>query len=196
MLEQVKELRAKTGAGMMDCKRALEEACGDTAKAEDILRIAGHTRLKSSAGRDSNEGGIGSYVHHDRKVAAMVEVSCETDFAARSEVFERLLKDLSMHIAASKPKYLDIASVPEEEAQRERSIFEQQAQGPIRIQQGIIEGKMKKFYSTICLLEQPFVMDGKKKVQDIVAETALAVRENVKVRGFSYRVLGEEPVNA
>lgn len=185
--DQVKELRERTGIGMMECKKALEEAAGDTDKAIEILRKKGHARAKDKADRAANEGLIGTYVHMTGKIGVMVEVNCETDFVARNEEFKDLVKAIALHIAAANPKYVTPADVPAEILEQERAIVREQfkdSQKPAEIVEKIVAGKLTKFYEETCLLEQPFIKDDKMKVKDLVAQFVAKFKENTKVGRF------------
>jgi elongation factor Ts len=184
----VKELREKTGAGMMDCKKALTESGGDFGKAEDFLRTKGLASAAKKAGRLASEGAVGSYVHMGGKIGVLVEVNSETDFVARTEPFQALVKDIAMHIAASAPQYVRREEVPADVIAKEMEIAKAQAREqkkPEAIIEKIAQGKVDKFFKEVCLLEQPFVKDDKKSVQ------VGRIGENVQIRRFSRFVLGE-----
>lgn len=188
-------LRSRTGAGMMDCKRALEETAGDMDKAVEFLRKKGIARAEKRVGRVVREGLVGSYVHFNGKVAVLVEVDCETDFVARTDEFQQLVRDLAMHIASAKPIAVTTDQVPEDIVARERAIFEAQVAEsgkPEHVRARIVDGKMKKYYKENVLLEQAFVRDDKKTVSDLVTEVSGKVGENVVVRRFVRYELGEE----
>jgi elongation factor Ts len=190
----VKELREKTGAGMMDCKKALTEAGGDFGKAEDFLRTKGLASAAKKAGRLASEGAVGSYVHMGGKIGVLVEVNSETDFVARTEPFQALVKDIAMHIAASAPQYVRREEVPAEVVAKEMEIGRAQAREqkkPEAIIEKIAQGKVDKFFKEVCLLEQPFVKDDKKSVQEMMNEQVGRIGENVQIRRFSRFVLGE-----
>ncbi len=190
----VQELREKTGAGMMDCKRALADCGGDPAKAEETLRKKGLAAAQKKAGRVAAEGAVGSYVHLGGKIGVLVEVNCETDFVARNEAFQQLVKDLAMHVAAMAPLYVRREEVPPEVVQKEMDIARGQAREqkkPEAIVEKIATGKVEKFYEQSCLLEQPFVKDDKKKVQDVLNEAVAKMGENLQVRRFARFVCGE-----
>ena len=194
--EQVKELRERTGAGMMDCKRALQEADGDLAKAEEILRTRGLASAAGRATRSANQGVVESYIHFNNNVGSLVEVNCETDFVANTDEFKQLAKDLALHIASpSAPRYLTREDVPESVLRAERQIFEAQARElgkPDNVIPNIVEGKMKAFYEQTVLLDQPFVRDDSKTIKDLLDEVGVKVREKVVVRRFARYRLGEE----
>jgi elongation factor Ts len=190
----VKELREKTGAGMMDCKKALTEAGGDFGKAEEVLRKKGLASAAKKAGRIASEGAVGSYVHMGGKIGVLVEVNCETDFVARNEAFQNLVKDVAMQIAASAPQWVRREEVPAEVAAKELEIAKAQAREqkkPEAIVEKIAQGKVDKFYKEVCLLEQPFVKDDKKSVQEMITEQVAKIGENIQVRRFARFVLGE-----
>jgi elongation factor Ts len=189
----VAELRARTGAGMMDCKRALEETGGDLEKAVDLLRQRGAAKADKRAGREATEGVIGSYVHHDGGLGVLVELNCETDFVARTEDFKTLAKELAVHIAAMKPLAVRIEDLPPEVVQREQRVYESQVaeqKKPEPIRAKIVAGMMKKFYEDNVLLEQKFVKDQTKTLGDMVKELAAKTGENVTVRRFVRFELG------
>lgn len=193
--EVVKELREKTGAGVMDCKKALAETKGDIEKAIDCLRQKGLSIAAKKSGRIAAEGLIGSYIHMG-KIGVLVEVNCETDFVARTEDFQGLVKDLSMHIAAANPFYLKREDVPETIKEREKEIYRAQAKEsgkPDNIIEKIVEGKMEKFFNETCLLEQIFVKDPeqKMKIQDVINQTVAKLGENIVMRRFVRFQLGE-----
>jgi len=168
----VRDLREKTGAGLMDCKRALAESSGDMEKAIDILRQKGLASAAKKSGRTASQGLIGSYIHMD-KLGVMVEVNCETDFVARTDDFRELVKDIAMHIAAANPVYVSRDEVPADTLEREKEIYRAQVTNkPPQVVEKIIEGKLDKFFSDMCLLEQVFIKDpeGKKKVKDIITD--------------------------
>jgi elongation factor Ts len=190
----VKELREKTGAGMMDCKKALTEAGGDFGKAEDFLRTKGLASAARKAGRLASEGAVGSYVHMGGKIGVLVEVNSETDFVARTEPFQALVKDIAMHIAASAPQYVRREEVPADVVAKEMEIAKAQAREqkkPEALIEKIAQGKVDKFFKEVCLLEQPFVKDDKKSVQEMMNEQVGKIGENVQIRRFSRFVLGE-----
>ncbi|HET8723050.1 MAG TPA: translation elongation factor Ts [Anaeromyxobacteraceae bacterium] len=190
----VKELREKTGAGMMDCKKALAESGGDFAKAEEFLRKKGLASAAKKAGRAATEGAVGQYVHMGGKIGVLVEVNCETDFAARNEAFQALVKDVAMHVAAAAPQYVRREEVPAEVVAKELEIAKGQAREqkkPEAIIEKIAQGKVDKFYKEVCLLEQPFVKDDKKTVEDVVKDAIAKIGENIQVRRFARFVLGE-----
>jgi elongation factor Ts len=189
----VKELREKTGAGMMDCKKALSETGGDFGKAEEYLRKKGITGAAKKQGRVAAEGLVGTYVHGG-KIGVMVEVNCETDFVARNEDFQQLVKDLAMQIAAANPTYVRREEIPANILDTEKEIHRQQlrdAKKPEQIWEKIIVGKIEKYYETVCLVDQPWVKDDKKKISDLVTEAVAKIGENITVRRFARFVVGE-----
>jgi elongation factor Ts len=191
--ELVKNLREKTGAGMMECKKALTESNGDVEKALDILRQKGLASALKKAGRTASEGLIDSYVHMG-KIGVMVEVNCETDFVARTDEFKELAKDVAMHIAAANPQYLLREDVPKDVIEHEKEIYRAQVTNkPPHVVEKIIVGKLEKFYIDMCLLDQLFVKDPeqKKTVKDIVTEKIAALGENIIIRRFVRFQVGE-----
>jgi elongation factor Ts len=191
--EMVKELREKTGAGMMDCKRALSETAGDIEKAIDYLRQKGLSDAAKRTGRTASEGVIGSYIHPGGKIGVLVEVNCESDFVARTEEFQLLVKDLAMHVAASNPLYLRREEVPEDVIAREKNIYEVQAKEggkPEKIVERIVQGKLEKFFQDECFLEQPFVKDPAISVSQRVSSAIAKLGENIVVRRFQRYQLG------
>ena len=189
----VKELREKTGAGMMDCKKALAETKGDFEKAVVWLREKGVAQVAKRSGRNANQGVIGSYVHGG-KVGVLVEVNCETDFVAKTDDFQNLAKELAMQVAASVPKYVTKEEVPAAELEQERAIYLNEAKQsgkPEAVQAKIAEGKIESYYKQVCLMEQPYIREAKKSVRQYVTEVAAKLGENVVVRRFSRLQLGE-----
>ncbi len=193
--KQVRELRAKTNVGMMDCKRALEEADGDMEKAIEVLRTRGIAKAEDRMGRSAKEGAVVSYIHTGNKLGVMLEVNSETDFVARTDEFQAFARDVAMHIAANAPLAVDREDLDAAAVERERSIFREQALGegkPEKVVDRIVEGRVEKFYQEVCLLEQPFVKDPEKTVKDLLTELAAKTGENVTIRRFVRFVLGEE----
>jgi len=191
----VKELRQKTGAGIMDCKQALVENGDDLAKAIDWLRQKGLAAAGKKAGRATNEGVIASYIHPGSKVGVLVEVNCETDFVARNDEFQSLVRDLTLQIAASKPVYVRREDVPQETLDKEMQIYRGQAKEmgkPQAAWEKIASGKLEKFYQDSCLLEQPFVKDPSVKIADLLNQKIAKIGENLSVRRFTRYQLGEE----
>jgi elongation factor Ts len=191
--ELVKKLRELTGVGFMECKAALEEAKGDLEAAVTILRKKGLASLAKKAGRETKEGLIGSYIHNG-KIGVMVEVNCESDFVARNQDFQTLVKDISMHIAASDPRFIRKEDVSEDVLSKEREIYKEQARStgkPDKVLEKMVEGRMSKFYSETCLLEQPFVRDPNLTVREHIAAHIQKIGENIQVRRFVRYRLGE-----
>jgi len=189
----VAELRARTGAGMMDCKRALEESGGDLEKAVDLLRTKGAAKADKRAGREASEGWIGSYIHFDGSVGVLVELNCETDFVARTDDFQALAKDVAVHIAATSPLAVRIEDLPADVVERERKVYESQVaeqKKPENIRAKIVDGMMRKFYEERVLLEQKFVKDDKVTVGEMVKALSGKTGEKVEVRRFARFELG------
>ena len=192
--EKVNELRQKTGAGMMDCKKALQETGGDIEKAVDALRKKGLAAAAKKAGRIASEGLVGAYLHMGGKVGVLVEVNSETDFVSQTEDFKAFVKDVCLHVTAHKPTYLVPADVPADVLARERDIARDQAKAsgkPEAFLDKIVEGKVLRFYDENCLMEQAFVRDPSKKVKDILQELVAKLGENIKVRRFTRYEMGE-----
>jgi len=191
----VKDLREKTGAGIMDCKRALSETNGDVEEALVFLRKKGLAAAEKKAGRETREGLVGSYIHATGKIGVMVEVACETDFVARTDEFKTLVKDLAMHVAASNPVAVSRDEVPADLVATEREMMKAQVAEmgkPAAVQEKIVEGKMEKWYAEKVLLEQPFVKDQDQKVSDVVTAAVAKLGENIQVKRFVRFVLGEQ----
>ena len=192
--QMVKELRELTGAGMMDCKNALAETKGEMEAAVDALRKRGLAAAAKKAGRVTAEGAVGSYIHAGGKIGVLVEVNCETDFVARTDQFQALVRDIAMHIAAADPRFVRREEVTSDALERERAIFREQALAsgkPEKVVERIVEGKMEKYYSEFVLLEQPFVKDPDKTVGQLIAEKVGKIGENIQVRRFARYKLGE-----
>ena len=190
----VKELRERTGAGMMDCKAALAEAGGNIEKAIDYLREKGLAKAAKKASRTASDGRIFHYVHTNFKVGALLELNSETDFVAKTDEFNELGHELAMHITAANPLYMNPEDVPAEDLEREKAIYRQQLidEGkPADRLDRIIEGKINKFYETTCLLEQPYIRDDKKKIKDLLVELIAKLGENIVIRRFARFVIGE-----
>jgi len=190
----VKELRAKSGAGMMDCKKALVETEGDVEKAMVFLREKGLAATNKKAGRVAAEGIVESYIHMGGKIGVLVEVNCETDFVAKNEGFKNFVKDVAMHIAAANPLYVNKEEVPMEELEKEKEILRAQALNegkPEKIIDKMVEGRVSKYYKEICLLEQPFVKNPDLTIEDLVKEQIMTIGENVKIRRFARFQMGE-----
>ena len=193
-VHQLKELRQRTAAGMLDCRQALEHAEGDMEKAVEILRRQAAAEAAKRAARLTGEGQVGSYIHHDAKIGALVEINCETDFVARTEDFQQLGKSLAEHIAAAAPLAIDKDQVPQEKVDSERRIFVEQvkAEGkPDHMIDKIVEGKVQAFYKDVALMHQAWVRDPKKTIGDLVKEVSAKTGENVQVRRFVRYQLGE-----
>jgi len=185
--EQVKELRGKTGAGVMDCKKALVEANGDMEKAIILLREKGLAKAAKKQSRSASEGIIESYIHGNGRIGVLVEVNCETDFVARNEEFKSFAKDIAMQVAASNPKYLSREDVPAEVIEKEKEILRAQALNegkPEKIVEKIVDGRIEKYYEENCLLEQPFIKDPDKKVSQLIMEKIAVIGENITVSRF------------
>jgi elongation factor Ts len=192
--KMVQELREKTSAGMMDCKKALTEAGGDMAQAEEVLRKKGLSAAAKKAGRIASEGAVASYIHMGGKIGVLVEVNCETDFVARTEGFQSLVKDIAMQIAAANPLYVRREDVAPEVVAKEMEIARHQAREqkkPDAIVDKIATGKVEKYYKEVCLMEQAFVKDDKKTIQEVVTEAVAKIGENIQVRRFTRYALGE-----
>lgn len=194
----VKALREKSGAGMIDCKNALVEANGDENAAMDILRKKGMAQAGKKAGRVTAEGAVGSYIHMGGKVGVLVEINCESDFVARGEEFQQLVKDVAMHIAAADPRYARREDVPADELDKERTILMEQlkndpknANKPDDVLNKIIEGRLNKFYEDNVLVDQPFVKDPAKTIGELVAEKIGSIKENISIRRFARFKMGE-----
>ena len=189
----VKQLREKTNAGMMDCKKALVEAGGDLAKAEDLLRKKGIASASKKASRSAREGTVASYIHLQGKVGVLVEVNCETDFVAKNEIFRDFVKDITLHIAAAHPLYVSREQVPASTVEREREIYREQVKGkPKNVVEKIVDGKLDKYYASVCLLDQPFIKNPDQTIQDLISSKIAELGENIIVRRFTRYVVGEE----
>jgi len=194
--ELVKELRERTGAGMMDCKAALDAAKGDLSGAVEYLRKKGLADAAKKAHRDARDGVVASYIHSGNKIGVLVEVNCETDFVARTPDFQQLVKDVAMQVAAANPTYVSREDVPGEVLEKEREIYREQMadqKKPPQVIDKIIEGKLEKFYGESCLLEQPFIKDssGKSRVKDLVDQATAKLQERVVVKRFARFQVGE-----
>jgi elongation factor Ts len=191
--QDVKKLRDQSGAGMMDCKRALEESAGDMEKAYDLLRSRGAAKAAKREGKVASEGTIGTYIHHNGKVGVMVELNCETDFVANTDAFKQLARDLAMHIASTGPLAVSASEIPEEVVARERAVYVAEVaeqRKPENVRDRIVEGKLKKFFQESTLLEQAFVKDPDKTVQDLVTEVSAKTGEKIEVRRFARFQIG------
>jgi len=190
----VKDLRERTGAGMLDCKNALQESEGDMDKAIELLRKKGLAAAAKKAGRVAAEGAVGSYIHAGGKIGVLVEVNCETDFVARTDEFQELIRDIAMHIAAAEPRFVSRDEVTPAVLETERRIYKEQALEsgkPENVVERIVEGKLGKFYAEAVLLEQPFVKDPDKTIEQILAERVAKIGENIQVRRFARFKMGE-----
>lgn len=186
-LDKVKKLRAETLAGIIDCKKALEESKGDIEEAKKILRRKGIKLARKKSGEITNQGLITSYIHHNGRIGALVELQCQSDFVAKNDEFQRFAKDIAMHIVASNPKWISPEDVPQRIVEEERQILKEQAQKegkPSHIVDKIIEGRMKKFYDEVCLLNQPYIKDQEKTVKDYLHQTIAKLGENIKICRF------------
>lgn len=190
----VKELRERTGAGMMDCKKALAATEGDMDKAIDFLREKGLAAAAKKAGRIAAEGLVESYIHGGGRIGVLVEVNCETDFVAKTDAFKALVKDIAMHIAAANPSYLRREEVPAAELEHEKMVLSEQARNegkPEKIIEKMVTGRIEKYYKEVCLLEQPFVKDPDKTINDLITESIAKIGENIAIRRFTRYQLGE-----
>lgn len=190
----VKELRERTGAGMLDCKKALQEANGDMEKAVEILRKKGLAAAAKKAGRITAEGVVDSYIHMGGRIGVLIEVNCETDFVAKTEDFREFVKNMAMQVAASSPRYVKREDVPGDVIEKEREILKQQALNegkPEHIVEKMVEGRLEKFYKEVCILEQPYIRDPDKTVQEVLNETIAKLGENITIRRFVRYEMGE-----
>jgi elongation factor Ts len=189
----VKQLRDKTNAGMMDCKNALLESDGDLNKAEDILRKKGIASASKKASRTAKEGVVASYIHLQGKVGVLVEINCETDFVAKNDNFRDFVKDITLHVAAAHPLYVGRDQVPVESVEREREIYRAQVTGkPANIVEKIVEGKMDKYFASVCLLDQAFIKNPDQTIKDLVSLKIAELGENIVIRRFARYAVGEE----
>ncbi len=189
----VRDLRATTGAGIMDCKEALKETAGDIEKAVDYLRKKGLSKAAKKSGRVTSEGTVGSYIHGDGKIGVLLEVNCETDFVAKNDIFQTLVRDIAMHIAAVNPDYVSSEDVPAEDVEREKAVLTEQAKEsgkPDKIIPKIVEGRLAKFYEERCLLNQPFVKDSDKTIEALLKEKITELGENLSIKRFVRYQLG------
>ena len=192
--KEVSELRKRTGAGMMDCKAAPQETKGDMDAAIELHRKKGMAKAEKRGGRETREGLIGSYIHHNSKIGVLVEVTCETDFVARTDDFKSLVKSIAEHIAAAAPLAVDKDQIPAEKVEQERRIFTEQVKEsgkPANLVDKIVEGKLEAFFKESCLLSQPWVRDDKRTIGDLVTEASAKTGENIQVRRFSRLQIGE-----
>ncbi len=192
--EQVRELREKTGAGMMDCKKALVESSGNIDKAIVFLREKGLASAEKKSARATKEGVVSSYIHGNGRIGVMIEVNCETDFVARNEKFQSFVKDVAMHVAAMSPRYVREEDIPEDVKKSEMEIYKKQTEGsgkPANVIEKIVEGRFKKFCEEVCLLNQPYVKNPDQKIQDYIKENISVIGENISVKRFVRWQLGE-----
>jgi elongation factor Ts len=192
--QMVKEIRDRTGAPFIDCKKALEEVSGDFDKAIEILKIKGVAKAAKKIGRETPEGTITSYIHAGGKIGVLVEINCETDFVARNEEFQAFAKEVAMQIAAGNPKYISRELIPEEEIEKEKEIMKAQtieSGKPADIADKIVEGKIEKFYEEVCLVDQVYIRDTKLKINDLLQALIAKIGENIKIRRFVRFQLGE-----
>ena len=190
----VKELREKTSAGMMDCKKASSATDGDLEKAIDFLREKGLAAAAKKAGRVAAEGLVEAYIHGGGRIGVLVEVNCETDFVAKTDAFKELVKDIAMHIAATNPSYLKREEVPTAELEHEQAVLAEQARNegkPEKIIEKMVAGRIEKYYKEVCLMEQPFVKDPDKTISDLITESIAKIGENISIRRFTRYQLGE-----
>ena len=188
----VRELRDRTSAGFLDCKNALEEANGDFEKAGEILRKKGLAKAMKKGSRGTPEGRVGSYIHTNGKVGVLIEVNCETDFVAKNDVFESLVKDICMHIAATDPMAVSREDVPQEMIDREKKAYTEEFKDkPDNVRDKIIEGKMEGFYKEVCLINQPFVKDNDQTIEDLIKNAITKLGENIKISRFARFAIGE-----
>ncbi|MFN2398657.1 MAG: translation elongation factor Ts [Gemmatimonadaceae bacterium] len=193
--KDVQDLRQRTGAGMMDCKRALEKTGGDIDKAIESLRASGIAKAEKRVDKEASEGLISSYIHHNGKVGVLVEVNCETDFVARTDDFRNLVKEIALHIASAAPLSVNREDVPAENVEKERRIYEEQVRAsgkPDNLVGKIVDGKVESYYKEVVLLSQPWIRDPKKTIADLVKETSSKVGEKIAVRRFARFRIGSE----
>jgi elongation factor Ts len=191
--QMVKELRTATGAGVNDCKKALEESSADFEKAVEILRKKGLASAAKKASRDTREGIIGNYVHFGGKAAALVELNCETDFVARTDQFQALARDLAMHVVAARPQWLTREEVPADVIEKEKAIYTEQmanSDKPAQVVEKIIAGKLDKWLTEVCFLEQPYIKDPDRKIQDLLTDIVASLGENIRVTRFARLEIG------
>lgn len=193
-METIKQLRAMTGAGMMDVKKTLEETDGDIDKAAQLLRERGIAKADKKADRAATEGFVGHYIHHNGKIATMVELNCETDFVARNENFQELAKNIAIHVAMANPTYKTREEVPEDAVNAEKDVLAKQAEEegkPANVVEKIVEGRLSKFYSEIVLLEQTYIKDDKKTIEELIKEAIATIGENIQIGSFYRIAIGE-----
>lgn len=192
--DKVKELRQRTGIGMMECKKALQESKGDIEKAIVILRKKGYARAKEKMSRETTEGIVGSYIHLNGKIGVLVEINCESDFVARNKEFKELVKNIAMHIAAANPQYISSDEVSEDVLEQEKDIIRDQfkdSKKPPEIMERIVQGKLGKFYEEVCLLDQPYVRDDKMSIKELIASYIAKFGENIRIKRFARFELGK-----
>ena len=193
-MEDIKKLRAMTGAGMMDVKKTLEETDGDVERAVTLLRERGIAKAAKKADREAREGFVGSYIHHNGKIATLVELNCETDFVARNDQFQALARDLAIHTAMANPAFKSRDDVPAEVIEAERTVLTEQAKQegkPDNVVAKMVEGRINKYLQEVCLLEQPFIKDDKKTVEQLIKEAIATIGENIQVGAFYRIAIGE-----
>lgn len=193
--ELVKELRQRTGIGVMECKEALQESQGDIEKAIAILRKKGYSRAKEKMSRETSQGLIQSYIHLDGKIGVLVELNCESDFVARNGEFRELVKNIALQVAAANPRYVSAEEIPAQEIEEEKEIIRAQLQDtkkPPQIIEKIVEGKIKKYYEEVCLLDQPYIKDNKMSIQQLITTFIAKFGENIKVKRFARFELGKD----
>ena len=191
----VKELRGKTGAGILDCQKALQDTGSDIEKAIDLLRQKGLAAAQKKAGRETKEGLVSSYIHPGSKIGVLLEVNCETDFVARNEEFQAFVKEVAMQIAASQPLYVQREEIPEDVIEREKNIYLAQVKEsgkPEAAWEKIVKGKLEKFYQELCLVEQPFIKDPKITIQDLISHKIAKLGENITISRFTRYQLGQD----
>ena len=193
--DKVKDLRERTGIGMMECKSALTESGGDMEKAIEILRKKGHARAEAKASREASQGVVGAYVHTNGRIGVLVEINCESDFVARNAEFQELVKEIAMQICAAKPRYVSSDQIPADLLAAEKEIIKAQLgdmKKPPEIMEKIVTGKLGKFFEEVCLLYQPYIREDKIKVRDLVSQAVAKIGENIKVRRFARFEIGQE----
>jgi elongation factor Ts len=193
--DKVKDLRERTGIGMMECKSALTESQGDLDKAIEILRKKGHARAQAKAHREALQGTVGAYLHMNGRIGVLVEVNCESDFVARNAEFQELVKEIAMQICAARPRYVSSDQIPAEILEAEKEIIKAQLgdmKKPPEIMEKIVQGKLGKFYEEVCLLDQPYIREDKIKVRDLISQAVAKIGENIKVRRFARFEVGQE----
>ena len=193
--DKVKDLRERTGIGMMECKSALTESGGDMEKAIEILRKKGHARAEAKASREASQGVVGAYIHTNGRIGVLVEINCESDFVARNAEFQELVKEIAMQICAAKPRYVSSDQIPADLLAAEKEIIKAQLgdmKKPPEIMEKIVTGKLGKFFEEVCLLDQPYIREDKIKVRDLVSQAVAKIGENIKVRRFARFEIGQE----